>query len=169
MDPKRAAEIEKDRAVLRSELKENYSLNGSADTLEGAIENALTEIRVTPRNSEDKMKFSCNPDEIRKIYLPNNLDQKNIVAESKIEDAMYLLLVRRMAGIDKIRQTLSGTSGKIKIAPIKTPHNVRKLNKINGYVIGDVRLETGGKTLRIDEIKLVIEHKNKFKVCTYGT
>ncbi|MBW0433866.1 LA3241 family PerA/PerB upregulated protein [Leptospira yasudae] len=169
LDPKLAAEIQKDRNILKSELKDSYHIDHSSKSVEEALEKALTEIRNSKGNTDDLFQYSCSPNEIRTIYLPNNLDQNNIIANSKIEDAMYLLQIRRMAGIDKVRQNLQGTKGKIKVLPLPKPYNVRKLTNINGYIIKDFDLEVDLKTIHIDEIKLVIEHKNQFKVCTYGT
>ncbi|WP_237578306.1 LA3241 family PerA/PerB upregulated protein [Leptospira mayottensis] len=166
---KLVSEIQKDREILKSEIKESYTLQNSSQSVEEALTKALTEIRDNPNQSDDLLHYSCNPKEIRKIYLPNNLDQNNIAANSKIEDSMYLILLRRTAGISKIRQNLKGRKGPIKVLPFVKPYNVRKLTNINGYIIGEFSLQVGLKTIRIDEIKLIIEHKNQFKVCTYGT
>ncbi|UPY76845.1 hypothetical protein FH581_012900 [Leptospira weilii] len=168
-DSKLVSEIQKDREILKSEIKESYTLQNSSQSVEEALKKALTEIRDNPNLSDDLLHYSCSPEEIRKIYLPNNLDQNNIAANSKIEDSMYLILLRRTAGISKIRQNLLGKKGPIKVLPLVKPYNVRKLTNINGYIMGEFLLQVGLITIRIDEIKLIIEHKNQFKVCTYGT
>ncbi|EMY78696.1 hypothetical protein LEP1GSC060_0540 [Leptospira weilii serovar Ranarum str. ICFT] len=168
-DPKLVLEIQKDKEILKSEIKESYTIFNSSRSVEEALTKALTEIRDNPNRSDDLLRYSCNPEEIRKIYLPNNADQNNIVANSKIEDSMYLILLRRTAGIDKIRKHLQGTKGTVKILPLTKPYNIRKLTNVNGYVIGEFDLQVGLKKIRIEEIKLVLEHKNQFKVCTYGT
>ncbi|WP_004470605.1 LA3241 family PerA/PerB upregulated protein [Leptospira santarosai] len=162
-------EIQKDRETLKSEIKESYTLLNSSRSVEEALTKALTEIRDNPNRPDDLLRHSCSPEEIRKIYLPNNSDQDNIAANSKIEDSMYLILLRRTAGIGKIRQNLQGTKGPVKALPLVGPYNIRKLINLNGYVIGEFDLQVGSKTIRIEEIKLIIEHKNQFKVCTYGT
>ncbi|EKR65206.1 hypothetical protein LEP1GSC036_0420 [Leptospira weilii str. 2006001853] len=168
-DSKLVSEIQKDREILKSEIKESYTLQNSSQSVEEALKKALIEIRDNPNLSDDLLHYSCSPEEIRKIYLPNNLDQNNIAANSKIEDSMYLILLRRTAGISKIRQNLQGKKGPIKVLPLVKPYNVRKLTNINGYIMGEFLLQVGLITIRIDEIKLIIEHKNQFKVCTYGT
>ncbi|XDD52031.1 hypothetical protein AB3N59_12770 [Leptospira sp. WS92.C1] len=169
-DPILSFAIQKDRELLRSEIKDSYTIQNSSYNLKEAILKALKEIRDNSSiNKEDLLKYSCNQKEIRNIYLPNNIDQNNIIANSKIEDAMYLLLIRRTAGIDKIRQNLRGSQGPIKILSINHPEKPRKINNINGYVIREIQLQVDSKTIIIDEIKLIIEHKNQFKVCTYGT
>lgn len=168
-DSKLVSEIQKDREILKSEIKESYTLQNSSQSVEEALKKALIEIRDNPNLSDDLLHYSCSPEEIRKIYLPNNLDQNNIAANSKIEDSMYLILLRRTAGISKIRQNLLGKKGPIKALPLVKPYNVRKLTNINGYIMGEFLLQVGLITIRIDEIKLIIEHKNQFKVCTYGT
>ncbi|MBM9501575.1 hypothetical protein JWG44_15080 [Leptospira sp. 201903071] len=169
MDPKLALEIQKDKEILKSELKNSYIISDSSKSVEEALSKAVNEIRDFPDKEDDLLKYSCNPKEIREIYLPNNLDQNNITANSKIEDSMYLILIRRKAGIDKVRQNLRGSKGSIKVLPLPRPYNVRKLTNINGYIIREFQLQVGQRTISIDEIKLVIEHKNQFKVCTYGT
>ncbi len=162
-------EIQKDRETLKSEIKESYTLLNSSRSVEEALTKALTEIRDNPNRPDDLLRHSCSPEEIRKIYLPNNSDQDNIAANSKIEDSMYLILLRRTAGIGRIRQNLQGIKGPVKVLPLVRPYNIRKLINLNGYVIGEFDLQVGSKTIRIEEIKLIIEHKNQFKVCTYGT
>ncbi|RHX87323.1 LA3241 family PerA/PerB upregulated protein [Leptospira stimsonii] len=169
MDPKIALEIQKDRDLLRSEIKNSYTFSNSSKSVEEALSKAIHEIRDFPDKDDDQLKYSCSPQEIRNIYLPNNIDQKNITANSKIEDSMYLLLIRRKAGIDKVRQNLRGSKGLLKILPLPKPYNIRKLANINGYVIREFKVQVDQKTIEIDEIKLIIEHKNQFKVCTYGT
>ncbi|EQA73607.1 LA3241 family PerA/PerB upregulated protein [Leptospira noguchii] len=168
-DPKHTLEIQKDQEILRSEIKESYQILNSSSSVAKAIQIALTEIRDNPNKPDDLLRFSCSPEEIRKIYLPNNVNQNNITANSKIEDSMYLILLRRTAGLDKIRKQIQNTKGDFKILPLTQPYNNRKLTNINGYIIGELDLQVGSKTIRIEEIKLVIEHKNQFKVCTYGT
>ncbi|MBM9576977.1 hypothetical protein JWG45_07400 [Leptospira sp. 201903070] len=168
-DPKIALEIQKDKELLKSELKSSYTISNSSQSVEEALSRAVNEIRDFPDKDDDLLKYSCNLKEIREIYLPNNLDQNNIVANSKIEDSMYLLSIRRKAGIDKVRQNLRGSKGPIKVLPLPRPYNVRKLTNINGYIIKEFKLQVGQKTISIDEIKLILEHKNQFKVCTYGT
>ncbi|EMJ96336.1 hypothetical protein LEP1GSC193_2924 [Leptospira alstonii serovar Pingchang str. 80-412] len=164
-----ALEIQKNQEILKSEIKKSYKIQNSSSSVEEALQKALTEIRDNPNRSDELLRYSCSPEETRKIYLPNNADQNNITANSKIEDSMYLILLRRTAGLDKIRKHLQNTKGAIKIPPFPKPHNIRKLININGYIIGEFDLQVGSKTIRIEEIKLVIEHKNQFKVCTYGT
>lgn len=168
-DPKHTLEIQKDQEILKSEIKESYKIQNSSSSVEKAIQIALTEIRDNPNRPDNLLHYSCNPEEIRKIYLPNNVNQNNITANSKIEDSMYLILLRRTAGLDKIRKQFQNTKGNFKILPLSQPYNIRKLTNINGYIIGEFDLQVGSKTIRIEEIKLVIEHKNQFKVCTYGT
>ncbi|EMI69298.1 LA3241 family PerA/PerB upregulated protein [Leptospira noguchii] len=168
-DPKHILEIQKDQEILKSEIKESYQILNSSSSVTKAIQIALTEIRDNPNKPDDLLRFSCSPEEIRKIYLPNNVNQNNITANSKIEDSMYLILLRRTAGLDKIRKQIQNTKGDFKILPLTQPYNIRKLTHINGYIIGELDLQVGSKTIRIEEIKLVIEHKNQFKVCTYGT
>ncbi|EMY15410.1 hypothetical protein LEP1GSC043_4427 [Leptospira weilii str. Ecochallenge] len=116
-DSKLVSEIRKDREILKSEIKESYTLQNSSQSVEEALKKALTEIRDNPNLSDDLLHYSCSPEEIRKIYLPNNLDQNNIAANSKIEDSMYLILLRRTAGISKIRQNLLGKKGPLKCFP----------------------------------------------------
>lgn len=168
-DPKHTLEIQKDQKILKSEIKESYKIQNSSSSVEKAIQIALTEIRDNPNRPDNLLRYSCNPEEIRKIYLPNNVNQNNITANSKIEDSMYLILLRRTAGLDKIRKQFQNTKGNFKILPLSQPYNIRKLTNINGYIISEFDLQIGSKTIRIEEIKLVIEHKNQFKVCTYGT
>ncbi|AOP33427.1 hypothetical protein A0128_05950 [Leptospira tipperaryensis] len=169
MDPKIALEIQKDKDILRSEIKNSYVILNSSHSVEEALSKAINEIRDSPDKDDDQLKYSCNPKEIREIYLPNNIDQNNITANSKIEDSMYLLLIRRKAGIDKVRQNLRGSKGPLQILPLPKPYNVRKLTNINGYIIKEFKVQLERRTIDIDEIKLIIEHKNQFKVCTYGT
>ncbi|MFA4795953.1 LA3241 family PerA/PerB upregulated protein [Leptospira kirschneri] len=168
-DPKYKLEILKDQEILKSEIKKSYKIQNSSPSVEKAIQIALTEIRDNPNRRDDSLRYSCSPEEIRKIYLPNNVNQNNITANSKIEDSMYLIRLRRTAGLDKIRKQIQNTNGNFKILPLSQPYNIRKLTNINGYIIGEFDLQIGSKTIRIEEIKLVIEHKNQFKVCTYGT
>lgn len=168
-DPKYKLEILKDQEILKSEIKESYKIQNSSPSVEKAIQIALTEIRDNPNRQDDSLRYSCSPEEIRKIYLPNNVNQNNITANSKIEDSMYLIRLRRTAGLDKIRKQIQNTNGNFKILSLSQPYNIRKLTNINGYIIGEFDLQIGSKTIRIEEIKLVIEHKNQFKVCTYGT
>ncbi|KON76218.1 LA3241 family PerA/PerB upregulated protein [Leptospira kirschneri] len=168
-DPKYKLEILKDQEILKSEIKKSYKIQNSSPSVEKAIQIALTEIRDNPNRQDDSLRYSCSPEEIRKIYLPNNVNQNNITANSKIEDSMYLIRLRRTAGLDKIRKQIQNTNGNFKILPLSQPYNIRKLTNINGYIIGEFDLQIGSKTIRIEEIKLVIEHKNQFKVCTYGT
>ncbi|MCB1155911.1 MAG: hypothetical protein H7A25_07545 [Leptospiraceae bacterium] len=158
-------QIRKDQEELRSRIKEDYKLQNASSSRDEAIKQFLKEFSQKGVQDDYKTLFSLK--EFEDIILPNSLGTNALVAHTTIKKAMDMVSLRRKTGLARLYQKIGNHS--FVIQSIEWRKDVRKLNTVNGHIIESIYLLIDEKQVKLDELKLVIENKGKFKLSTLGT
>lgn len=157
-------QIRLEKQQLRAKIKNKYDISFMSPDKDAAVENFLNEI--SQKKQSENYDFLFSTQELREIYLPNTVDDNSLVSNTTIEKGMYMLTMRRKVGIDKLYQVVKDK--KIKITKISWSKRVDTNHALKFHIIKNVYIEQDGKVHELEELKAVVEHQGKFKLCIIG-
>ncbi|PJZ69273.1 hypothetical protein CH373_14395 [Leptospira perolatii] len=161
----RQLQIEETHKVYQERIKDSYEISEASESREEAVASFLKSVA-----SGKPDHYIFTKEEYLNIFLPNTLNEGTLTANMTEEEAWEITAVRRAAALDHIKSTLKGIKpNQIKVETIRWKKPIRKLNALDGYPIGVVEIRVGKEVRTIEEIRLVVGHKGKYKVCVIST
>lgn len=163
---KNQAESEEDRisrikADYRSRIRTEYVIEKSASSREDAVRKFLESISLLKTGAEPD--FYCSEKEYKEIFLPNTVDENTLTSFMNAEEAWKITKIRRDLAFTDMNALLKGKNFTIK--EFIWSEKPRELHSLKGHVLKKVLLKSGKDEIEIDSVRLVIEHRNQFKVC----
>ncbi|PJZ76861.1 hypothetical protein [Leptospira neocaledonica] len=163
-DPNYDKKIEEAREYLKAHIKDRYEISETSDTRDQAILNYLNSVSKGEPN-----KFLCSKEEYIDVFLPNTLEEGTLTTNMPLEQAWEITNLRRTVALEKLQNELKGApKGKIQVQTLTWRDDVRILNSLKGHRVGTLIIKVGTKSISLEQIRLVIEHKGKFKLCVIG-
>ena len=151
---RKVAEVQK---KYREKIKNDYNIENSSKSKEEAVQIFL--YSISQGNQE---QYIYNKNEYLDIFLPNSIDENTLISQMEPDKAWQITELRRINAFQSLKNILF--KKEFKILEIQWKDN-RSLKSLIGYPIGNIKIEVSGIIHNIEEIKLVLEHKSKFKVC----
>ncbi|MDX1957257.1 MAG: hypothetical protein SFU98_01725 [Leptospiraceae bacterium] len=150
----------------KNKIKDTYTISNSTTTSDKAVEELIYEIKTYKLDNEKKeieLNYACNEEETKEILLPNTYDSGTLTSSMEPDKAWDMMKYRKSMGVESIHRKLKEKE----IISIQTiwKEQKRNLHSLVGHVVGKVFVRTKEGPIELEEIKLVIEHKNQFKVC----
>ena len=150
--------IRKIQENYKSQIKEDYTIPFSYPDRVKAVTAFLYEI-----NQKKDLNSICNEKESKEIFFPNSYNTNSLISYEEPNKAWEIVSTRRYYGIETLKKKLQDVV--IKDIKIEWKKEVRDLNSLKGHVVQNIIVITSNDSIELEEIKLVIEHKNQFKVC----
>ncbi|MGJ4789896.1 hypothetical protein [Leptospira koniambonensis] len=164
-DPEYFKKVEETKSYLKAHVKEEYEIPETSLTKEVAV---LRYLEAVQNGQIDKYIFT--KDEYIDIFIANSTGENILANNMTLDQLRSFTDLRRMIAIEKLQNIFNKYKGrKFKIETLTWRPEVRKLNVLIGHRIGTLTISFGKEKVDLEEIKLVIEHKGKFKVCVIGT
>ncbi|MCB1179754.1 MAG: hypothetical protein KDK36_19410 [Leptospiraceae bacterium] len=145
----------------RKKIKDHYEIQDSSSSKEKAIEKFLNSIALGKKDI-----YSCSKEEYLEMFLPNSVDEKTLTAGMEPEKAWEITKFRRDSALQSLESKILNKN--FVIQDIKWKRENRELHNLIGHQVGSVIINSNNNEITIEEIKLVIEHNNQFKVCVYA-
>ncbi|PKA16776.1 hypothetical protein [Leptospira haakeii] len=164
-DPEYENRLKETLSRYKSNIKEDYTISETSNTKEEAIKKYLEAVQ---RNEPDRFIFS--KEEYFNIFLPNTLGMETLTSKMPEKEAWELTDIRRKAALSRIQDIFKANPGKsFTITKLTWRDDPKIMNAITGYRVGTLEIRIGNHTHTIEEIRLIVGHKGKYKVCVIGT
>lgn len=153
-----ADRVQRIQENYKNQIKTNYNIANSSGSRIDAVIIFLKEIAA------NKLPYSiCDEKESKEILFPNSYNSNAMISYEEPNRAWSIVSERQNLGIASLVKKLNGTT--IKDISIEWRNDIRNLNSLKGHVVQNIIVKTSSGDIEINEIKLVIEHRNQFKVC----
>lgn len=153
--------IRKVKEDYRRRIRPEYVIENSASSREEAVRKFLESISILKTGAEPD--FYCSEKEYKEIFLPNTVDENTLTSFMNEDDAWKITKIRRDLAFTDMNALLKGKNFTIK--EFIWSEKPRELHSLKGHVLKKVLLKSGKDEIEIDSVRLVIEHRNQFKVC----
>ena len=153
--------IRRIKEQYRSQIRKEYTIENSASSREEAVRKFLESISILKTGAEPD--FYCSEKEYKEIFLPNTVDENTLTSYMDTNEAWKITKIRRDLAFTDLNAFLKGKNFTIK--KFIWSEKPRELHSLRGHVLKKVLLESGKDEIEIDSVRLVIEHRNQFKVC----
>lgn len=153
--------IRRIKEQYRSQIRKEYTIENSASSREEAVRKFLESISILKTGAEPD--FYCSEKEYKEIFLPNTVDENTLTSYMDTNEAWKITKIRRDLAFTDLNALLKGKNFTIK--KFIWSEKPRELHSLRGHVLKKVLLESGRDEIEIDSVRLVIEHRNQFKVC----
>ncbi len=153
--------IQRIKEQYRSQIRKEYTIENSASSREDAVRKFLESISILKTGAEPD--FYCSEKEYKEIFLPNTVDENTLTSYMDTNEAWKITKIRRDLAFTDLNALLKGKNFTIK--KFIWSEKPRELHSLRGHVLKKVLLESGRDEIEIDSVRLVIEHRNQFKVC----
>lgn len=164
-DPEYFKKIEESKTYLRSQLKDHYEISDLSNSKEEAIQKFLEAVQ---NGQTDRYIFT--KDEYINIFLSNSIDENSLFINMPLEQAWKFTDLRRYVALEKIQSVFQKHKGqKFKIETLTWKYENRPLKALKGHRVGSLVISFGKDKVEFEEVRLVIEHQGKFKVCVIGS
>ncbi|TGK43416.1 hypothetical protein [Leptospira andrefontaineae] len=164
-DPDYFRRVEESKAYLKAHIQDKYEISETSKTKEEAVIRFIESIQ-----KGETEHYIFTKDEYLNIFLPNTLEENTLSTTMPLDEAWKIADLRRYIAIEKIQNSLKRFKGKsFKIETLTWRPEVRQLNVLKGHRVGNLVLKFGNETVELDQVRLVIEHLGKFKVCVIGS
>lgn len=163
-DPEYQKKVEEARNYLKAHIKDSYDISETSDTRDAAVINYLEAL-----NHGKADKYICTKQEYLDVFLPNTLEESTLTSNMPLEQAWEITELRRKVALEQLQEVLKKEKNKpIKIETLTWRDQIRQLNVLKGHRVGTLIIRVGNKSVSLEQIRLVIEHKGKFKLCVIG-
>ncbi|TGL35395.1 hypothetical protein EHQ52_13100 [Leptospira koniambonensis] len=163
-DPEYQKKVEEARNYLKAHIKESYDISETSPTRDAAVSNYLDAV-----NRGETDKYLCTKQEYLDVFLPNTLEESTLTSNMPLEQAWEITELRRKVALEQLQDVLKKEKNKpIKIETLTWRDQVRQLNVLKGHRVGNLVIRVGNRSISLEQIRLVIEHKGKFKLCVIG-
>ncbi|TGM96118.1 hypothetical protein [Leptospira dzoumogneensis] len=163
-DPEYQKKVEEARNYLRAHIKDNYDISETSATRDDAVLNYLEAV-----NQGKTDKYICTKQEYFDVFLPNTLEESTLTSNMPLEQAWEITELRRKVALEQLQEVLKKEKNKpIKIEALTWRDQIRQLNVLKGHRVGNLVIRVGNKSVTLEQVRLVIEHKGKFKLCVIG-
>ncbi|MEI1280373.1 hypothetical protein V6Z05_18715 [Leptospira venezuelensis] len=163
-DPEYQKKVEEARKYLKAHIHESYDISETSATRDSAVANYLDAVN---RGQTDK--YICTKQEYLDIFLPNTLEENTLTSNMPLDQAWEITELRRKVALEQLQAVLKKEKNKpIKIETLTWRDQVRQLNVLKGHRVGNLIIRVGNRSIMLEQIRLVIEHKGKFKLCVIG-
>ncbi len=164
-DPEYFRKIEESKAYLQARIKDRYEISDLSDTKEEAVQRFLEAVQ---NGQTDRYIFT--KEEYINIFLPNTLDENTLSTTMPLEQAWKFTELRRYIALEKIQNAFKKHKGrKFKIETLTWKYENRQLKALKGHRVGNLIISFGKDKVEFEEVRLVVEHQGKFKVCVIGS
>ncbi|TGL64286.1 hypothetical protein [Leptospira sarikeiensis] len=164
-DPEYFNKIEESKAYLKSQLKDHYEISDLSNSKEEAIQKFLEAVQ---NGQTDRYIFT--KDEYINIFLSNSIDENTLSNTMPLEQTWKFTDLRRYVALEKIQNVFKSHKGqKFKIETLTWKYENRPLKVLKGHRVGNLVISFGKDKVELEEVRLVIEHQGKFKVCVIGS
>ncbi|PJZ24340.1 hypothetical protein CH352_16415 [Leptospira hartskeerlii] len=164
-DPEYFKKIEESQAYLRARIKDNYEISDLSNTKEEAVYRFLEAVQ---NGQTDRYIFT--KDEYINIFLPNTMDENTLSNTMPLEQAWKFTDMRRFIALENLQNLFKKhKTQKFKIETLTWREDVRQLKALKGHRVGNLTISFGNEKVTLEEVRLVVEHRGKFKVCVIGT
>lgn len=153
--------IRKLKDDYRRRIRPEYVIENSASSRDEAVRKFLESISILKTGAEPD--FYCSEKEYRGIFLPNTVDENTLTSFMNEDEAWKITKIRRDLAFTDMNALLKGKNFTIK--EFIWSGKPRELHSLKGHVLKKVLLKSGKDEIEIDSVRLVIEHRNQFKVC----
>lgn len=153
-----ADRVQRIQENYKNQIKTQYIIANSSNSRIGAAVIFLKEIAA------NKLPYSiCDEKESKEILFPNSYNSNALISYEEPNRAWSIVSERQNFGIQSLIKKLNGIT--IKDISIEWRKDIRDLNALKGHIVQNIIVKTSSNDIEIDEIKLIIEHRNQFKVC----
>ncbi|EIE00188.1 hypothetical protein [Leptospira licerasiae] len=164
-DPEYFKKIEESQAYLKARIKDQYEISDLSNTKEEAIYRFLEAVQ---NGQTDRYIFT--KEEYINIFLPNTLDENTLSNTMPLEQAWKFTDMRRYIALESLQNLFKKHKNqKFKIETLTWREDVRQLKALKGHRVGNLTISFGNEKATLEEVRLVVEHRGKFKVCVIGT
>lgn len=164
-DPEYFRKVEESKAYLRAHIKDHYDISETSSTKEGAVLHFLEAIQ-----KGESGRFLFTKEEYIDIFLANSMNENAVFSNMPLDQTWKFTDLRRYVALEKLQNTFKKYNGqKFKIESLTWREEIRKLNVLKGHRVGNLTLSFGKDKVELEEVRLVIEHEGKFKVCVIGS
>ena len=153
-----ADRVQRIQENYKSQIKTNYIIANSSSSRVEAVVVFLKELAA------NKIPYSiCDEKESKEILFPNSYNSNAMISYEEPNKAWGIVSERQNLGIASLTKKLNSIT--IKDVSIEWRKDIRDLNALKGHVVQNIIVKTSSGDIEINEIKLVIEHRDQFKVC----
>ncbi|GBF37077.1 hypothetical protein [Leptospira johnsonii] len=164
-DPEYFKKIEESQAYLKARIKDSYEISDLSNTKEEAVYRFLEAVQ-----NEQTDRYIFTKEEYINIFLPNTLDENTLSTTMPLEQAWKFTDMRRYIALESLQNLFKKhKKQKFKIETLTWREEVRQLKALKGHRVGNLTISFGNEKATLEEVRLVVEHRGKFKVCVIGT
>lgn len=142
----------------KNQIKTEYTIPHSSPNRIEAVTTFLNQV-----SNGEPLNSLCDEKESKEILFPNSYNSNSLISFEEPDRAFEIVRGRQEIGLQSLQAKLKGTT--ISDLRIEWRKEIRDLNALKGHVVQNILIKTRTGELEINEIKLVIEHRNQFKVC----
>ncbi|MEI7012679.1 hypothetical protein [Leptospira licerasiae] len=164
-DPEYFKKIEESKAYLKARIKDEYEISDLSNTKEEAVYRFLEAVQ-----KEQTDRYIFTKEEYINIFLPNTMDENTLSNTMPLEQAWKFTDMRRYIALESLQNLFKKHKNqKFKIETLTWREDVRQLKALKGHRVGNLTISFGNEKATLEEVRLVVEHRGKFKVCVIGT